>query len=589
MEGPLYVDQREPDERASRVEDRLNRFAEEGKRERDIRNTVRTVLKDVWSEFYAWKPDKCRQLLRELTVLSLSEPTLLDDLARSTLGAHVDDMAVDSEDSTELSFTTLDFDRGGQYTLMCQESPFDWHEDYPKYEACTPSAQNIRTDNDASTADFIPYDGEDGFDSREFVLRFGYLAWQLDPNWHDPDAEVIAIEAAARLINEDKFPVHVIDRQRILPRLRIVGQPKDGLLSQMSQRDLLLSWPGARSTPELQSAPGFPQYSLWDQVTEHIDRFCPNPNCLEVLCLTHKEPNEMIDRRQARIGNSDLRLINREPCGPLCFLLVENNDSDVVAWMPDQIVEDVLNMFPDVICCELAKICRKSCNEIFLQRCQIVSDDNLGLTAELMPNPNIKFLDDVYTDERAYEPIDFCKHAGPCDNLNCRLRFKGCRCKNNQKAQVEYHRGQSNTAHSCSNQMLQHDQYPLLEVKIAKYGMGTFATQHINANRCVGEYVAELFPNENILEMLHRHRHLNYSFNLNGFCCLDAVTVGNETRCINCPEHDHKDQQNVDAKVVSVNGEHRIKFVTEKRIRSGQELLWYYGDAYWGVNGPNIS
>jgi SET domain-containing protein len=53
--------------------------------------------------------------------------------------------------------------------------------------------------------------------------------------------------------------------------------------------------------------------------------------------------------------------------------------------------------------------------------------------------------------------------------------------------------------------------------------------------------------------------------------------MGNMTRFIN---HGDDYTRNVEAKIVLVNLEHRIKFVAIKNIRAGSEILFDYGEGY---------
>ncbi|KZT66618.1 SET domain-containing protein [Daedalea quercina L-15889] len=96
----------------------------------------------------------------------------------------------------------------------------------------------------------------------------------------------------------------------------------------------------------------------------------------------------------------------------------------------------------------------------------------------------------------------------------------------------------------------------------------------------IGEYIAELFPNEfnEQLDIVQKHRHLNYTFTLNADHILDSAWVGNDTRYLN---HAQGEGENTTAEIQWVSGEHRILFFTTRYIKKGEELLFNYGENYW--------
>ncbi|TFY62080.1 hypothetical protein EVJ58_g4096 [Rhodofomes roseus] len=153
--------------------------------------------------------------------------------------------------------------------------------------------------------------------------------------------------------------------------------------------------------------------------------------------------------------------------------------------------------------------------------------------------------------------------------------------------------------HQCPNTHLQQATYPVcsidmqavcneiltvsaqqLIVKNGQHGQGTFANVDIGKDTVIGEYIAELFPNElsHFLHALFTHRHLNYTFNVNVRDVLDAAWVGNETRYMN---HAKGKAENITAHMKWVDGELRIAFSSTKRIKKGNELLFDYGTEYW--------
>lgn len=62
--------------------------------------------------------------------------------------------------------------------------------------------------------------------------------------------------------------------------------------------------------------------------------------------------------------------------------------------------------------------------------------------------------------------------------------------------------------------------------------------------------------------------------------------MGNKSRFINHADND-KDGLNCEAKIVLVNGEHRIKFLALRDIKVGEELLFNYGKKFADKHGLN--
>lgn len=77
---------------------------------------------------------------------------------------------------------------------------------------------------------------------------------------------------------------------------------------------------------------------------------------------------------------------------------------------------------------------------------------------------------------------------------------------------------------------------------------------------------------------------MSFLFDLNSEWCIDAARLGNKTRFINHAE-DPESGLNCEAKILLVNGEHRIKFVALRDIAVGEELLFNYGKKFAEKHG----
>lgn len=84
--------------------------------------------------------------------------------------------------------------------------------------------------------------------------------------------------------------------------------------------------------------------------------------------------------------------------------------------------------------------------------------------------------------------------------------------------------------------------------------------------------------------IIYDRKYLSFLFDLNRDYVIDAARFGNETRLINHADCE-RDGLNCEAKIVLVNGQHRIKFVALRDIKVGEELLFNYGKKFAEKHG----
>ena len=84
--------------------------------------------------------------------------------------------------------------------------------------------------------------------------------------------------------------------------------------------------------------------------------------------------------------------------------------------------------------------------------------------------------------------------------------------------------------------------------------------------------------------IIYDRRYLSFLFDLNSEWAVDGARLGNESRFINHAD-DEKDGLNCEAKILLVNGEHRIKFIALRDITAGEELLFNYGKKFAEKHG----
>jgi len=130
-------------------------------------------------------------------------------------------------------------------------------------------------------------------------------------------------------------------------------------------------------------------------------------------------------------------------------------------------------------------------------------------------------------------------------------------------------------------------------------GFGAYITEPAKKGDYLGDYVGEVscslssniyferhltsqvitFKESERRAITYERKDSSFLFDLNSDWTIDAARQGNKTRYIN---HASNEQQglNCSAKVVFVNGEHRIKFVALRNINVGEELLFDYGKKF---------
>ncbi|KAH8816363.1 hypothetical protein F5884DRAFT_219357 [Xylogone sp. PMI_703] len=230
-----------------------------------------------------------------------------------------------------------------------------------------------------------------------------------------------------------------------------------------------------------------------------------------------------------------------------------------------------------------------------------------------------------------------CAHAGPCDsrcqcyrdnllcsNLcgcadDCPRRFTGCGCaltgsactsescicfKLNRECGPEcascgaieridpankYNDALFTTG--CQNVVLQRGvpkKLLLGESQLEGVGFGAYVGEPVSKGDFLSEYTGEVisFGEAERRGIIYDRKYLSFLFDLNREWVIDAARLGNKTRFINHADNE-KDGLNCEAKIMLVNGEHRIKFSALRDIAVGEELLFNYGKKFAEKHGLN--
>ncbi|KAH9988149.1 hypothetical protein BJV77DRAFT_1023147 [Russula vinacea] len=445
------------------TQDQVPSSNEDDEKIQENRTLALLVYKEVWDEFNKWKIEDCKRQLRlleqPLPPSNITEAAQKMASAFRTDGDDTGDVEIiylcDTEDDIPL-------DVGGATVLTCEAVSLKLPPNFaphPPYESCTPSVQTIALRETEEQLSFIPYADDPTWDIKMYLNQFGGFAWEHLVN---PDVEVIQFEVLRRLHFGHGLSLGDIDATCVLPALRLTN--RDGLIYKMTQRDELF-WPGMMADfPAVDDGSerrgiDFRAHepdvdNLRGRIESVIPHFCANPGCIHTHCPRHVDGFASPPAAVPRLTSEDYP--EGATCGSLCFREIDSTfREDSVQWGSSEVDElrCILEIIPDTIPCGLAKLVRRPCREVFIERRRFIPDEKVYPESSrvVTAGDKVNYRDSISGDvtSEAYVPPGPCSHIGPCDKNNdncvcaqqsvhctrschcsttCKHRYQGCRC-----------------------------------------------------------------------------------------------------------------------------------------------------------------
>jgi len=428
---------------------------------------------------------------------------------------------------------------------------------------------------------------------------------------------------------------HVIRQLEDEAARGVPGMREDPLLRQIVQKEFQLTEKQLKCRISGEQEEAASAEPIEDKKPEDLDSyrilFCRR--CYVYDCHIHGTEQPLAQFRLVDKVDEASPGPNAPTCGPDCYRdpdaaakqsKLGKRDTSQRPWGDDEkvIFRRARDIFNEDWCRVSKMLDTRSCAECFehtkSEPIRAVERSNIRLTSRPRPHhsgANSKmFRDTIKQREQRkglpssqYRP---CNHEGPCSSDNCichraanfcekfcgcdvscKRRFPGCHCKisqcqtracpcfaANRECDPDLCRdcgaGCNDAIMKCKNVSIQrgdHKHLMLGRSEIA--GWGTFLKQSVKKHDYIHEYVGEIISHKEAERrgLVYDKLNLSFLFNLNEELVVDATRKGNKTKYAN-----HSSTPNCYAKIIMVNGDHRIGIFAKEDIPAGTEILYDY-------------
>uniref|UniRef100_A0A8C9TKW8 [histone H3]-lysine(27) N-trimethyltransferase n=1 Tax=Scleropages formosus TaxID=113540 RepID=A0A8C9TKW8_SCLFO len=331
--------------------------------------------------------------------------------------------------------------------------------------------------------------------------------------------------------------------------------------------------------------------------------------CFKYDCFLHPfhaTPN-MYKRKSKEI------CMETEPCGLDCFLLQVSRPEGEWSGAEESLFRVLHGTYYNNFCSIARLIGTKTCRQVYdfaVKEALIhrVPVEDGGISPQKKKRKHRRVLNNSSNQVYNYQPCDhpehpcdsscpcvmtqnFCEKFCQCDSA-CQNRFPGCRCKTQCNTKqcpcylavrecdpdlcvtcgaAEHWDSKTVSCKNCSIQRGLKKHLLLAPSDVA--GWGTFIKEAVQKNEFISEYCGELISQDEADRRgrIYDKYMSSFLFNLNNDFVVDATRKGNKIRFAN-----HSVNPNCYAKVVMVNGDHRIGIFAKRAIQQGEELFFDY-------------